>query len=146
MQAGGGWRRWSRQGQSGLILGGREVDLATRGGQGSTLSLEAEGGEGQEVDSEGQGVGVMVGEGEVTGEEMGDMGEALDVVVAAMEEVKGDMATVVVVVDMAVVADMAVVVDLAKAVVVLVAVMAAGEDEEELGHSKRRRGIFLFFC
>ena len=78
------------------------MDLATRGGQGSTPSLEAEDGEGQEEDLEEQGVGVMVEEEAVTGEEMGDMGEALDVVVVAMEEVKEVLGVVVVDMDVAV--------------------------------------------
>ena len=117
------------------------MDLATRGGQGSTPSLEAEDGEGQEEDLEEQGVGVIVEEEAVTGEEMGDMGEALDVVVVAMEEVKEVLGVVVVDMDVAVV-------DMDVGVVVLVPVLAVGEDEEELGHSERPNGVSvsLFFC
>ena len=116
------------------------MDLATRGGQGSTPSLEAEDGEGQEEDLEEQGVGVMVEEEAVTGEEMGDMGEALDVVVA-MEEVKEVLGVVVVDMDVAVV-------DMDVGEVVLVPVLAVGEDEEELGHSERPNGVSvsLSFC
>ena len=124
MQADGEWRRWSRRGLSDHILGGREVDLASRGGRGSTLSLEAEGGEGQEVDSEGQVVGVEVMEGEEIGEVMEDMDEALDVVVvAATEEVKEDMGVVVV--------------DMDVEVAILVAVLVGEEDEGEPGLSSR---------
>ena len=122
MQADGEWRRWSRQGLSDHILGGREVDQASRGGRGSTLSLEAEGGEGQEVDSEGQVVGEEVMEGEEIGEVMEDMDEALDVVVvAATEEVKEDMGVVVV--------------DMDVEVAILVAVLVGEEDEGEPGLS-----------
>ena len=50
------------------------MDLDTRGGPASTLSLVVEGGEGQEGDSEVQGEEVMEG---AEGEDMGEVGSSL---------------------------------------------------------------------
>ena len=107
------------------------MDLDTRGGQASTLSLVVGGGEGQEGDSEVQGEEVMEGEEE---EDMGegvedmevveDLGEGvedMEEVVVALEEVRGDMGVEVV--------------DMGVEVAVLVVDLVGEEEGEAPGHS-----------